>query len=134
MPKNWLDLDSFDQDLGSSGPLLVDVPGATPSHLVVALGKDRNMYLVNRDNLGGISAPIAVSLVASSTILQAAVTYRTKESTYVAIRANNDGNTVLSAFRITPTDPPTIASGWNVSRAPAVAVLLLSLLLMAPIT
>ena len=116
VPKNWLDLDSFDQDLGSSGPLLVDVPGATPSHLVVALGKDRNMYLVNRDNLGGISAPIAVSVVASSTILQAAVTYRTKQSTYVAIRANNDGNTVLSAFRITPTDPPTIASGWNVSR------------------
>ena len=116
VPKNWLDLDSFDQDLGSSGPLLVDVPGATPSHLVVALGKDRNMYLVNRDNLGGISAPIAVSLVASSTILQAAVTYRTKQSTYVAFRANNDGNTVLSAFRITPTDPPTIASGWNVSR------------------
>ena len=116
VPKNWLDLDSFDQDLGSSGPLLVDVPGATPSHLVVALGKDRNMYLVNRDNLGGISAPIAVSLVASRTILQAAVTYRTKQSTYVAFRANNDGNTVLSAFRITPTDPPTIASGWNVSR------------------
>ena len=57
----------------------MDVPGATPSHLVVALGKDRNMYLVNRDNLGGISAPIAVSVVASSTILQAAVTYRTKQ-------------------------------------------------------
>ena len=27
-----------DSDLGGSGPLLVDVPGATPSHLVVALG------------------------------------------------------------------------------------------------
>ena len=61
VPENWLDLDSFDFDLGSSGPLLVDVPGATPSHLVVALGKDRNAYLLNRDNLGGISAPIAVS-------------------------------------------------------------------------
>jgi hypothetical protein len=83
---------------------------------VVALGKDRNAYLLDRDNLGGISAPIAVSQVASSTILQAGVTYRTKQSTYVAFRANNDGNTVLSAFSITPTDPPTIASGWNVSR------------------
>ena len=61
VPENWLALDNFDSDLGSSGPLLVDVPGATPSHLVVALGKDRKMYLVNRDNLGGISAPIAVS-------------------------------------------------------------------------
>jgi PQQ enzyme repeat len=117
VPENWLDLDSFDNDLGSSGPLLVDVPDATPSHLVVALGKDRNAYLLNRDNLGGISAPIAVSQVASATILQAAVTYRTKQSTYVALRANNDGNTVLTTFRITPTAPPAIGSSWNVNRA-----------------
>ena len=116
VPENWLTLDSLDFDLGSSGPLLVDVPGATPSHLVVALSKDLNMYLLNRDNLGGISAPIAVSVVASATIIQAAVTYRTKQSTYVALRANNDGNTVLSAWRITATDPPTIASGWDVTR------------------
>ncbi|PYJ68522.1 MAG: hypothetical protein DME76_12085, partial [Verrucomicrobia bacterium] len=51
VPENWLTLDSLDFDLGSSGPLLVDVPGATPSHLVVALSKDLNMYLLNRDNL-----------------------------------------------------------------------------------
>ena len=30
-PLNWLDLDNRDLDLGGSGPLLVDVPGATPS-------------------------------------------------------------------------------------------------------
>src|SRR5581483_10282923 len=67
-PANWQSLDLSDGDLGASGPLLVDVPGATPSHLVVAMGKDRNAYLVNRDNLGGINAPIAVSQVASNTI------------------------------------------------------------------
>src|SRR5437660_4379298 len=117
VPENWLDLDAFDEDLGGSGPLLVDVPGATPSHLVVALGKDRNAYLLNRDNLGGISAPIASSLVASAVILQAGVTYQTKQSTYVALRANNDGNTVLTTFRITATDPPAIGSSWNVNRA-----------------
>jgi hypothetical protein len=85
----------------------------------VALGKDRNAYLVNRDNLGGISQPVASAQVASNTILQAAVTYRTKQGTYVAFRANNDGNTVLSAFRITPTNPPTIdiPGGWSVTRA-----------------
>ena len=116
VPEDWLKLDSLDFDLGSSGPLLVDVPGATPSHLVVALSKDLKMYLLDRDNLGGISAPIAESVVASATIIQAAVTYRTKQSTYVALRANNDGNTVLSALRITATDPPTIASGWDVNR------------------
>ena len=117
VPEDWVTLDSLDFDLGSSGPLLVDVPGATPSHLVVALSKDLKMYLVNRDNLGGITAPIAESVVASSTIIQAAVAYRTKQSTLVALRANNDGNTVLSALRITATNPPTIASGWDVVRA-----------------
>ena len=118
-PTNWPSLDSVDADLGSSGPLLVDVPGATPSHLVVAMGKDRKAYLVNRDNLGGISSPITSAQVASSTILQAAVTYRTEQSTYVAFRANNDGNTVLSAFRITAANPPAIdiPGGWNVTRA-----------------
>ena len=60
-PTNWQTLDANDQDLGGSGPLLVDVPGATPSHLVVALGKDGNAYLLNRDNLGGITAPVASS-------------------------------------------------------------------------
>jgi hypothetical protein len=117
VPEDWFTLDSLDSDLGSSGPMLVDVPGATPSQLVVALSKDLKMYLLNRDNLGGISAPIAESVVASATIIQAGVTYRTKQSTYVALRANNDGNTVLSAFRITATAPPAIASGWDVNRA-----------------
>jgi hypothetical protein len=53
-PTNWVQLDNGDVDLGGSGPLLVDVPGAMPSSLVVALGKDGNAYLLNRDNLGGI--------------------------------------------------------------------------------
>src|SRR6266576_1764147 len=46
-PTNWQSLDNQDADIGGSGALLVDVTGATPSHLVVALGKDRNAYLVN---------------------------------------------------------------------------------------
>ena len=57
-PTNWQLLDQGDTDLGGSGPLLVDVPGATPSSLIVALGKDGNAYLLNRSNLGGIAAPV----------------------------------------------------------------------------
>jgi hypothetical protein len=85
------------------------------------MGKDRRAYLANRDNLGGISQPVASAQVASSTILQAAVTYQSKQGTHVAFRANNDGNTVLSAFLITAANPPTIdtapPNGWNVTRA-----------------
>ena len=66
--------------------MLVDVPGATPSHLIVALGKDRKAYLVNRDNLGGITAPVASASVARSSIIQAAATYRAEQGTYIAFR------------------------------------------------
>jgi hypothetical protein len=114
VPTNWLALDIADLDLGGSGPLLVDVPNATPSHLVVAMGKDGKAYLVNRDNLGGISAPIASAQLAGIQFLrQAAAAYRTNHGTYVAFRADRS---TLSAFRITRTNPPTIASAWSVNH------------------
>jgi hypothetical protein len=48
-------LDSSDNDFGSGGVLLLpDQSGPIP-HLAVAAGKDGNMYLLNRDNLGGLS-------------------------------------------------------------------------------
>jgi PQQ enzyme repeat len=113
VPTNWLDLDNIDWDLGGSGALLVDVPGATPSHLVVALGKDGKAYLVDRDNLGGVSAPVASSQVASASIIQAAATYRTLQGTYVAFRANGP---FLKTFRITATTPPGITNAWSINR------------------
>ena len=77
-PTNWFDLDNGNADVGGSGALLVDVPGATPSSLVVALGKDGNAYLVDRSNLGGINPPVASAQVSDvSGLLQAAATYRT---------------------------------------------------------
>src|SRR4029077_345876 len=84
-PTNWQSLDSGDTDLGGSGAILVDVPGATPSALVVALGKDGNAYLLNRNNLGGVSAPLAQASV-GGTIIQAAATYKTTLGTFVVLR------------------------------------------------
>jgi hypothetical protein len=112
-PTNWQSLDQSDYDLGGSGPVLVDVPGATPSSLVVALGKDNYAYLLNRSNLGGITAPVASLPVSGSFIIQAAATYRTNQGTYVAFRASSS---TLSTFRITATHPPAITSGWSVNR------------------
>jgi hypothetical protein len=114
VPTNWLSLDGGDTDLGGSGPLLVDVPGATPSSLVVQLGKDGKAYLLNRGNLGGITAPVASSQVSNSSIIQAAATYRTNQGTYVVFRANGS---LLSTFRITATNPPAITSEWSVNRS-----------------
>src|SRR5208282_1727620 len=59
-PSNWRALDSIDADLGGANALLLTLPGATPSELVLALGKDGNAYLLNRANLGGIGGSLAI--------------------------------------------------------------------------
>ncbi len=113
-PTNWMSLDSGDTDLGGSGPILVDVPGATPSALVVAIGKDRNAYLLNRSNLGGVSAPVASASVSTGTVIGAAATYRTSTGTFVVLRPVSG---TLTAFRITAANPPTVATGWSISSS-----------------
>ena len=112
-PTNWQSLDSSDADLGGS-LIVVDVPGATPSTLVVAIGKDRNAYILNRANLGGVIAPLSQGNVSTSTVINAATSYRTTQGTYVALRPTTG---TLTAFRITATNPPTVATGWSVSSS-----------------
>ena len=111
-PTNWQSLDSGDVDLGGSNAIILDVPGATPSALVLAIGKDRNGYLLDRANLGGISAPVAQGVVSAGQVINSAATYRTSQGTYVVLRPPNG---TLTAFKITPTSPPTIATGWTVN-------------------
>src|ERR1700690_3350721 len=53
-PSNWQALDAGDIDLGGTGPVILDVPGSTPVQLLIGLGKDGKIYLVDRNNLGGI--------------------------------------------------------------------------------
>jgi hypothetical protein len=49
-------LNSRDDDLGSSGPVLLpDQPGPHP-HLLVTASKDGSIYLIDRDHMGGFHA------------------------------------------------------------------------------
>ena len=112
-PTNWASLDGSDSDLGGSGPVLVDVPGATPSALVAQYGKDGKVYLLNRNNLGGVSAPVA-SLSVGGSGIQAAAAYRTATGTYFVFRPTTN---TLTALRITATNPPTLVSAWSVSSS-----------------
>ncbi len=112
-PTNWLSLDNGDRDLGGSGAVLINVPGATPSQLALALGKDGYAYLLDRNNLGGITAPVASANVANFIVGQSAATYRTNQGTYFVFR---NGSSSLSAYRITSTNPPAITSAWSVSQ------------------
>ncbi len=113
-PTNWLSLDNTDTDLGGCGAVLIDVPGATPSQLALALGKDGNAYLLDRSNLGGITAPIASANVDGVIRGQSAASYRTSQGTYFVFRA---GGNAISAYRITATSPPVITPAWSLSQS-----------------
>ena len=112
-PINWFSLDNSDADLGGVSATLIDVPGATPSQLVLALGKDGNAYLLNRNNLGGIAAPVAQLSVDGAIRGQSSATYHTKQGTYFVLRT---GSGEISAYKITATTPPAIVSAWSVSQ------------------
>src|SRR5436190_11225324 len=112
-PTNWFNLDNGDTDLGGVSAMLIDVPGANPSQLVLATGKDGNAYLLNRNNLGGIAAPVAQLSVGGGLLGQSSATYTTSQATYFVFRS---GSSTLKAYKITPTSPPTIVSAWSVSQ------------------
>ena len=115
-PINWLSLDNSDADLGGCSAMLIDVPGATPSQLVLALGKDRNAYLIDRNNLGGITTPVASASVSSSTLRgQSSCTYHTSMGTYFTFRAGTSN--MLVAYRINAGSPPTMSSAWLMTQA-----------------
>jgi hypothetical protein len=78
--------------------VLINVPGATPSQLALALGEDGKAYLLNRNNLGGITAPVASAHVANSVRGQSAATYRTSQRKYFVFR---NGSSAVSAYKIT---------------------------------
>src|SRR5205809_4327389 len=112
-PTNWFNLDNSDTDLGGVSATVIDVPGATPSQLVLALGKDSNAYLLNRSNLGGITTAVAQANVGGTNRGTSAVTYHTSQGTYFAF--HNDAGAVR-AYRITATNPPTITFAWSMSQ------------------
>lgn len=111
-PTNWFNLDQGDTDLGGVSAMLIDVPGANPSQLVLAIGKDSNAYLLNRNNLGGITAPVA-QLSVGFAIGQSSATYTTSQGTYFVFRTGS----TIKAYKITPTTPPTIVFAWSVSQS-----------------
>ena len=124
-PSNWRQLDDDDADLGGSGPVLFDVPGATPSKLIAALGKNGMAYLLNRDDLGGIAKSngfrgegVQSNKVSSGEIINAAAAYKTASSAYVAFQTRGTGvgcpsrRGNLVALRVGASAPPSITVAW----------------------
>jgi hypothetical protein len=115
--ENWMTLDDADNDIGGSGVVLFSVPGATPSELAIALGKDGSAYLVDRQNLGGMGGQIGSPVtVATEAIMQAAAVYTTPTGTFVAMRARGmgcpSGSGQITALKVAAASPPTLSVAW----------------------
>jgi hypothetical protein len=113
---NWSMLDQSDSDIGGSGPVLFDVPGATPSKVAIALGKDGSAYLLDATNLGGEGHWLASKKVSGDQIIQAAVAYTNSAGTFVVFRGNgtgcSSGSGQLTALSISAASPPAISVSW----------------------
>lgn len=76
-PFNRVDLDDADQDLGSSGALLLPDDAGTSAHphLLFVSGKEGRMYLLDRDALGGVQVDSDSSALASLPVLASHQTF-----------------------------------------------------------
>ncbi len=127
-PSNWRALDAGDVDIGGSGPVLLDVPGATPSALVIALGKNGVVYLLDRTNLGGIGTGNGLSgegpfsaQVVDGEIINSAAVYATASGGHLVFhgfegstgsRCPSGQSGDIVSLRITATSPPTAVTEW----------------------
>jgi hypothetical protein len=117
-PSDWRALDARDADLGGSNPLPLDVPGANGTQaLMLALGKDRKAYLLDRNNLGGIGGQLAETTVSQSLILTSPAAYPAGDGLFVAFQAPgaqcpHSGGNGLTVLQIKSGSPPTMATAW----------------------
>jgi len=121
-PSDWQALDREDADLGGSGPLPLRVPGAGGDKaLLLALGKDRKAYLLDRDDLGGIGGELAAAAVAARRIITAPAAYPAPDGVFVALQAEgaqcpagSDGNGLV-ALKIRAQPQPGVSTAWCAS-------------------
>ena len=68
-PTNYVMDSQMDNDFGSGGAVvLADLPAGSPvAHLVLGGGKDGGLYVLNRDNLGGVGDVNAVQILPAVT-------------------------------------------------------------------
>ncbi len=118
-PPYWRELDATDADLGGTNPIPLDLPAAGGTQKVVlALGKDRHAYLLDRDNLGGIGGSLVAEIVAKNAIRTAPAAYPAADGVFVAFQGagaqcpksafDND----LTVLKLRAGARPDIATAW----------------------
>jgi hypothetical protein len=122
-PANWQMMDDMDLDLGCSNAVLIDVPGATPSKLVVITSKDGHFYLLDSQHFGGMAGQVADFVVAASgmSIRSAPTAYTTANGVHVAFNviagsmncpSGVAGGPMVLSVLVGAAAPPAPALAW----------------------
>jgi len=130
VPAVWPALDAADKDLGGSNVTLFDLPGATPSRLAMAFGKNGIAYLLDRDQLGGLQESNANVLdaeqVMTGDITTTAAAFDAGGAAYLVTDGQAGGVGAdcpagqagdLVAMRVTAGTPPTVETAWCAQNA-----------------
>jgi hypothetical protein len=133
-PSDWANFDKNDGDVGSNNPMVITVPGATPSKLVVAIAKGGNGYLLDAAQLrgsasgsaaGGQLASFALGSGSGMNVYGAPASYKTATGTYVVMSSASatgcpGGGTGRQLMAVRITASPLAASVvWCASMASA---------------
>jgi hypothetical protein len=122
-PQSWSEMDRVDADFGASNPLYVSIPGATPSHYVVAISKDGHFYLLDAANLGGMGKPVVDYSVSTGSMSLSSVptAYTTSAGVHVAFSIGSGATKcpqggpsgkVIMSVKLTAGSPPTPSVAW----------------------
>jgi outer membrane protein assembly factor BamB len=115
-PSDWKGLDAHDADLGGSNPIPLNFPG--DHAFMLALGKDRKAYLLDRKNLGGIGGQLATDIVSKSQIITSPVAYPVGDDVFVAFQSpgtqcpQSGRDHGLTVLKISGGSPPTVTTAW----------------------
>jgi len=106
-------------DPASSAPVPFELPGATPSQLLLAFDRlSGAVTILDRANLGGVGAGLVSKQVGlgengGGDILTAPAVYTTPQGTYAVFNgASKDCGGDLTALKITAGSPPTVSTAW----------------------
>jgi len=123
-PGTWHAMDASDADFGSSSPVAITLPGATPSSLVAAVTKNGHFYLLAAANLGGMDGQLADLTIApgetAMSIHAALAAYTSTTGLHVVLNASNTdtvcpasstGHGMISVL-VSPGPKPTAKVAW----------------------
>ena len=121
-PSRWSAMDGSDADVGSVNPVYVDLPGATPSKMILQVSKDGHLYILDAAALGGSAAPKVDFMFAATgmSIHGTPIAYKTAMGQYFVVNTTGGANMcpggvsgrALVALKISAANPPVPTVAW----------------------